>query len=299
MKLDYVKEIAEGLYFVFGEGRGLFPFSHSLLLKGKETVLVDAGIGESRIREIEDNTPIDVLIISHSHPDHTRYWHLFDDRHILLPKETPWVVSDLLLLGERFTGTPERGAHWAKSIADAFDIHPMREPDARYSDGDVLDFGGQALQAIHTPGHLNDHYCFFHEESGTLFTTDIDLTPFGPWYGNTESDIEQFKESTRMIMNLPYQRVCTSHRAPIEGDATAEFEAFLKIFDRHRQMILDLCSPPRTLEEIGATSPFYDDRLPEKIVQQIFEENMAEKHLKMLIRDGLVEEANGVYSRVD
>ncbi len=300
MKQDNFKEIAENLYFVFGEGRGLFPYSHSLLLKGKETVLIDAGIGEARIREIDENTPIDILIISHSHPDHIRYWHLFEDRHILMPRETPEVISDLELLGDRFTGTAERGAYWAKAIGEALGIRPMRAPDARYSDGDLLDFGGgHVLQAIHAPGHVDDHYCFLHTATGTLFTTDIDLTPFGPWYGNPESAIEQFADSTKMIMNVPYQRVCTSHRPPIEGDATGEFEAFLAVFDRHRQRILDLCRPPRTLEQIAAASPFYEDRLPEKMIQKIFEENMAEKQLDLLIRDGLVQESDGLYSRID
>lgn len=72
------------------------------MLAGDRTALIDAGIGQARIREIDSRSRIDALVISHSHPDHILAWHVPADRQLLLPEQTPESVSDLRLLGHRF-----------------------------------------------------------------------------------------------------------------------------------------------------------------------------------------------------
>jgi hydroxyacylglutathione hydrolase len=296
---DDVRQLADSVYFVRGEGDGRFPSCHGFLLSGKETVLIDAGIGEAKIREIDREKHIDILMISHSHPDHIRYWHLLHDRYILLPQQTPDVVQDLQLLGERFTGSSEGGTIWADFVRDRLGVRPLREPDGRYAEGDVLEIGGAELEAIHTPGHLDDHYCFLERKTGTLFATDIDLTSFGPWYGNPESDIEMFEDSVKKVMAMPCNRVCSSHKEPIEGRAATEFEAFLKAFCRQSRQVLELCDRPSSLEDLVEASPFYGNGLPNKSIQQIFEGNMISKNLALLVREGRLQESNGRYRKVD
>jgi glyoxylase-like metal-dependent hydrolase (beta-lactamase superfamily II) len=290
-----VIRLAEGLYFVEGEGRGQFPRCNGFVLAGTETILVDSGIGPERIRRIDRQRRIDALVISHSHPDHIYAWEALSDRRILLPEETPDSVCDLYLLGLRFCGAPEGAAHWARLVHDAFGVRAMRPPDGRYRHGDVFDLGHMSLEAIHAPGHISDHYCFFERRSGTLLTTDVDFNSFGPWYANPEADIEVFKQTVRELAAYQYKRVCSSHRRPIEGDADAGFYEFLAGFDRHRQLVLELCDFPRTPREIASFSPFYNNRLPDKVIQAIFEERMVRKHLDILARDGLVEEQDSRY----
>jgi hydroxyacylglutathione hydrolase len=293
MSANHLTKLSENVYWVEGEGKGRFPSCHGFLFSGRETVLIDAGMGEERIREIDRHKRIDILVITHSHPDHIRNWPLLKDRHILLPVETPDAVKDMQLLGERLVGTVEGGAHWARWAGTAFGLRPLRDPDGRYKDGDVLQIGGVELEAIHAPGHIEDHYCFLERNSGTLMTTDIDLTGFGPWYGNVESDIESFEASVKKIMSLSYKRVCSSHKASIEGDATADFEAFLAGFRRQRNAVMELCRTPSTLEEMVDASPFYGNAFRDKVAQRIFEGHMVSKNLALLIRDGLVEKSNG------
>jgi glyoxylase-like metal-dependent hydrolase (beta-lactamase superfamily II) len=291
-------ELAEDFYFVRGDNGGRFPSCHGFLFTKGETVLIDAGIGEDNIKELDRRMRIDTLVISHSHPDHIRDWHLLADRRLLLPADTPDSAMDLQLLGERFTGSPERGQYWARVVHDVWGIHPLREPDGRFGDGDVLEVGGAELEAIRVDGHIDDHYCFFERRSGVLLTTDVDFTSFGPWYANPESDIETFQAGVRRLMAIPYRRVCSSHRRPLEvGDATPYFEAFLMGFDRHRSKVWELCESPISLEELVAASPFYGNGMPDKRLQNIFEANMIAKNLALLVRDGLIVQSNGKYVR--
>ncbi|MEW6110782.1 MAG: MBL fold metallo-hydrolase [Thermodesulfobacteriota bacterium] len=298
MPSDHLIKLADNFYFVRGENGGRFPSSHGFLFTGPETVLIDAGIGEENIKELDRNKRIDTLIITHSHPDHIRAWHLLADRRLLLPLETPDSVVDLQLLGERFTGSQERGQYWARVVHDVWGIHPLREPDGRFGDGDVLSIGGAELEAIRVSGHIDDHYCFYERSSRTLLTTDVDFTSFGPWYANPESDIETFQAGVHRLMAIPYRRVCSSHRSPLkEGDATAYFEAFLAGFDRHRSQVLELCECPTTLEELVAASPIYGNAMPDKRLQHMFEANMIAKNLELLVRDGLIVQSDGRYVR--
>lgn len=297
MERNGISRLCDNIYFVAGENRGRFPSCHGLLLTENETVLIDAGVGESQIREIDQTRRIDVLIITHSHPDHIRHWYLLHDRVIMLPQETPDDVMDLDRLGERFMGSEELGREWVRWVKH-FGVRALREPDQRYGGGDILELAGCQLEAIHAPGHLMDHYCFFETTTRTLFTTDIDLTSFGPWYGNPEADIESFQDDVRRVMALPYERVCSSHRRPITGSASTDFQAFLESFLRQRQAVLDLCDTPASLEDLVAASPIYRNAFPDKILQKGFEANMIRKNLEILLRNGIVEERQGRYLSV-
>lgn len=287
--------LSDHLFVIAGENRGRFPFSNSFLILGNETVLLDAGIGADRIRTVDSLVRIDTVVISHPHPDHISGLHVLGDRRVLFPAETGDEVFDLELLGARFTGSHEEGRHWAGVLSRTVGLVAPGAPDGRYCDGEVLDFGAALLEAIHAPGHLLDHYCFYDRASGTLFTTDIDFTSFGPWYGNPECSLSRFREDVERMMAREYTRVCPSHKAAIEGDATPAFHAFLDSFERHRETVFQALGRPRTLDELVAESPFYHDRFFDRRIQHVFERNMIAKNLELLVEEGRVGFSGGSY----
>jgi len=189
----------------------------------------------------------------------------------------------------------ERGLHWAEVFRKEFGITSIRKPDGRFSGGDIFDNGTSRIEAIHSPGHLNDHYCFFEHNTGTLISTDIDFTTFGPWYGNPEGRIKLFKESIRRVMSLPYSRVCTSHKMPHEGDAASRFNAFLNAFDRQKDEVRDSLGSGKTLDEITKDSPIYKNKFMDQVLQYAFEEHMVRENLEILIEEGSVIEEQGHY----
>ena len=295
---SWLVPMAGNIYLATAPGQSRFPYCNSFLIDGSETVLIDAGIGVERLRALDRAKRIDIMIISHSHPDHILAWHVLKDRFLFLPRETPDSVADLFKLGLRFTDTVAKAEHWAQRVGRELGVQPLRRPDGRYGDGDVFEVAGVKLQAIHAPGHLDDHYCFLETKSGTLLTTDIDFTGFGPWYGNPECDIKTFKQSIHKVMDFPHQRVCSSHKSAFDGDATDLFRSYLDIFDRHEQLVLDLCATPRSLDEMVMASPFYRNKAPDKIVQNIFEEQIIAKNLEILIKQDRVEAVGNRYQKI-
>lgn len=299
MQHPSITALSDHVFFVESPMKGRFPFCHGFVFKGDETLLVDAGIGETLMREVDRLFSIDTLLISHSHPDHIRSWHVYKDKKILLPKETPDAVKDLEALGAHYTGSGDGGRHWVDTIGKPLGIVPMREPDQRFTDGDVIDTGTARIEAIHAPGHYGDHYCFLDRVSGTLITTDIDFSTFGPWYGNPEGDLKLFKASVKKVMAFPYKRACSSHRPVVEGDATARFNAFLQAFDRQKEVFFDcLANGGKTLAGIIGISPIYNNKFMDLAVQQVFEGHMAKENLNLLIEEGRVVLENGMYHPV-
>lgn len=96
-------------------------------------------------------------------------------------------------------------------------------------------------------------------------------------------------------MALPYKRVCPSHRAVHEGNATGRFGAFLSAFHRQRNEALASICSGKTLDELVSASPFYKNRFFDLKIQNYFEEHMIAENLSLLIEEGLVREDGGVY----
>lgn len=286
-QLEFVSKITDHLFLIRGPGHSRFPFSNGFLLTGNMTVLIDTGIGEERIKALDRVKRIDALIISHSHPDHILAWHHLKDRELILPFQAPLAIHDIDLLGQRFVKSPEGALYWSQLVREKLGIRPLREPDHRFKDGKILDFGPVTLEAVHAPGHLDDHYCFFELNSKTLLTTDIDFTGFGPWYGNPEGDILEFKASVEKIRSIDAQTLCSSHKDPIsKEDADNAFQQFLDAFDRQKQVVYAHCKPAPSIDQLLEISPFYRNRLFDRHLQLVFEGEMIRKNLDLLVEEG-------------
>lgn len=146
----HIQQLSGNFFFIQGPDQGRFPFSNSFLIDGSPRVLIDAGAGEAIIRELDKEKRIDVLLITHSHPDHILAAHVLNDRHLMLPNETPDSVHDLFELGKRFTGTDQGACYWKNRMVEGYGFHPLKQPDSRFSHGDSLEFGPVRLEAVHT-----------------------------------------------------------------------------------------------------------------------------------------------------
>ena len=297
--IPFLAPVVDGIWLVKAPRKSRFPHCNGFLMAGNRVVLLDTGIGAGRIAEIDRLMRIDTLIISHSHPDHILAWHLLADRQLLLPAETPASVQDLGLLGRRFVADHTDAQYWTWVAKSRLGIRPLRQPDQRFRDGQTLDFGSIQLEAIHTPGHLDDHYCFLERHSGTLFSTDIDFTGFGPWYGNPEGNIDQFRASVKQLRGLPFKRICSAHKPPIaKVDAADAFRRYESAFDRQKAAVFDLCRQAMSLEAMVRYSPFYKNRMPDSTLQRIFETQMIRKNLDVLIRENRITTRRGRYEAI-
>jgi len=142
--------------------------SNAFLATGERTVIVDVGnefdvVGAVR----EHGAALDAVVLTHTHPDH---------------------VGNL------------------DDVVEAFDVavwgfDPEQSGvDHEIADGETVRLGDQEYLALHTPGHKNDHLCFFAADPGVLFAGDLVFANGG--FGRTD-----LEEGDRALLIESIERV--------------------------------------------------------------------------------------------
>jgi len=280
--------VVPGLEILEGESDGRFPRSHSFVIRGSTNVLVDAGCGPSRLAALTAGWMPELLIVSHSHPDHcSDAWRL-KDTQVMSPVERSSSFWRIEPQSVRFAGPSAR--QWIRFVTEHLGIREF-DADSHFEDGAVFDFGSISLECHHAPGHAEDHYVFFEPNRGIAITFDIDLSGFGPWYGHVESDIDLFLASIRMVVDLQPRMLLSSHKGLISDDIVGRLDRFAAVVDQRDERILALIQRPRTIAELVVESPIYGGHPYPEMPLDYWEGQMITKHLERLARNGLAVEA--------
>jgi len=275
------------LTFIRGKRGGKYPFCNSLFIDDREKVIIDPGSGKELLKKLEMEKGIDCIVNSHYHEDHTAFNYLFPEAKLYVPRdEVPCFTSlEQLLDFSGLLGT-DLEHKWRDIFLNNFN-YTERTPDREFSDGDLLNFGDTTLQVIHTPGHTIGHSSFFFPDEKVLFMGDLDLTAFGPWYGDRVSDIDQTIASLHTLLTIPARIFITSHEVGIiEGDITKAVEGYIAIIDKRENTLLNFLEKPRTMSEIVNQWIIYKKPGDPREYFEAGERGMITKHLDRLTKTG-------------
>ena len=102
--IPYFQPVVPGLDILVGESEGRFPRSHCFVIRGDTDVLVDAGCGLGRLAEVIESWQPEMVLISHSHPDHCAgAWMLTEGFRSQQPDLVDrWQAQTLILAGGLF-----------------------------------------------------------------------------------------------------------------------------------------------------------------------------------------------------
>ena len=87
-----------------------------------------------------------------------------------------------------------------------------------YKDGAVWELGGSRVRAFHAPGHTAGHCVLLVEPEGVAFIGDIDLSGFGPYYGDASSSLGDFRQTLARVADIPAKVWVTSHHRGVYTD---------------------------------------------------------------------------------
>lgn len=310
-------EVTQGITFVEGDRHGRFPFGDALLLAGRDLrLLVDTGVGPEVLGAVTDREagpatssatgsagrPIDAVLNTHYHIDHVSGNGPVQDR---VPGVAFWCPA----------GEADALSSWGGFLRlTGFDLPGLEDADTlrrrlgwravtisrEVADGETIELGGLRATALRLPGHTPGHTGLWFPSERVIFIGDIDLSSFGPWYGDVYSDIDAYLASMDRVAALVEEAssggrhpvtVLTSHRRPATRETFQDrLPAFRAKIARRDERILAILGEagPLTLGELTALWPVYGPQstvLPGIYKSELF---MCKHHLDRLARAGKV-----------
>ena len=283
-----------------GAQSGKYPDGNQVLVQGSDLrVAFDTPLVANRIGAAFDT--VDLVILGHVHEDHMAGLHR-------VPQARVQVHEADLAAAQSWNGLC---AHYgyAQPVLDALHTIVLRDffycprPDATaYRDGALWELGGGVrVRAHHLPGHTSGHCALVVESEGVAFIGDIDLTGFGPYYGDATSSLAQLRESLRRVAEIEARAWVTSHHRAVVTECDkfladlARFAA--KVDERSDKLLAYLQDGPHSLEQLAARRVLYPLGFELPYVQSA-ERHTIGMHLQELQDAGRVAvDAQGLYHR--
>lgn len=143
------------------------------------------------------------IVCTHTHPDHSPAWQAV----------------------AQATGAEVIGALPADDMFQDDTFKPTRE----LQHDDVLATPEFTLRAVHTPGHVSNHFCFFLEEEQMLFAGDHIMNGSTVVIIPPSGDMKAYIESLQLL-----QRYETKLIAPGHGEVMEDSRAVVDWLVKHR-----------------------------------------------------------------
>jgi glyoxylase-like metal-dependent hydrolase (beta-lactamase superfamily II) len=236
----------------FGEKNGKYPDANQVIVRGSDTqAAFDTPIVANHIGPEFDAS--DLVILGHVHEDHMAALHR-------LPKAPVHVHEADLAAAQSWEGLRAAYGSDESYVAEMLlrfqrDFFYVPRPDAiGYRDGAVWELGGSRVRAFHMPGHTAGHCVLLVEPEGVAFIGDIDLTGFGPYYGDASSSLSDFRRTLNRVADIPAKVWITSHHRGVYTDREKflrDLAAYTRTLDARAQRLLDLLrESPKTLAQL-------------------------------------------------
>tara|TARA_R110002110_G_scaffold415765_2_gene655222 strand:- start:75608 stop:76447 length:840 start_codon:yes stop_codon:yes gene_type:complete len=172
------------------------PGTNTYLLGDKQVAVLDPGPAiPAHIDAILETAGdrIRWIVCTHTHPDHSPAWQAV----------------------AQATGAEVIGALPADDMFQDDTFTPTRP----VSHDDVLKTPEFTLRAVHTPGHVSNHFCFFLEEEGMLFAGDHIMNGSTVVIVPPSGDMKAYIESLQLLLDYPLRFIAPGHGEVMEDSA--------------------------------------------------------------------------------
>ena len=282
----------------FGDKSGKYPDGNQVLVRGGDTlVALDTPLVANRLGT--ELTTADLVILGHVHEDHIAGLHRLPSARVLAPQADLEALRSWEGLARHYGYAP-RALEEMKAKIER-DFHYVPRPDAEgYADGALWELGGGVrVRALHMPGHTSGHSVLLVEPEGVAFIGDIDLSSFGPYYGDATSSLVEFRHTLRAVAKVPARVWITSHHKGVITEREtflALLAAFAAKLEAREQAVADhlASAGPSTIEALAAHRFVYPRGYQDVFIEDVERRTIAQ-HLASLAASGRVTEEGGRY----
>lgn len=246
------------------------PGTNTYLVGSRELAVVDPGPDEPEhvdaILAAAGGARIRWVLVTHTHVDH----------------------SPAAQRLAQATGAELRGV--AAPPGDPYQDRSFR-PDVGLDSEPLLATSEYRLRAIHTPGHVANHYCLLLEDEGMLMTGDHIMNGSTVVIIPPNGDMGDYLESLRQLRTLPLASLAPGHGELMSEPVTVIDGIVEHRLQRERKVVGALDHTAGTLDELVLA--VYDD-VP--ATMHLMAKYSLWAHLLKLQDEGRACESGGVWS---
>ncbi|MEN9631153.1 MAG: Hydroxyacylglutathione hydrolase [Pseudomonadota bacterium] len=235
-----------------GAQGGKYPDGNQVIVRGRDARMAfDTPPISNHIGPALDT--VDLVVLGHVHEDHMSGLHRLPHAPVHVHHADLAAAQSWAGLCRHYGYPAPVLEHQRAKLVERFHYQPR--PDAvGYDDGAVWDLGGVRVRALHAPGHTSGHCVLRVEPMGIAFIGDIDLSGFGPYYGDATGSLAQFRRTLDDIQRMEATAWITSHHKGVitdRGTFIGLVQAYARRIDERQLRLLQMLSPgPRTLEDL-------------------------------------------------
>jgi glyoxylase-like metal-dependent hydrolase (beta-lactamase superfamily II) len=184
------------------------PGTNTYLLGDEEVAVLDPGPAiPAHIDAILDTAGdrIRWIVCTHTHPDHSPAWRALAE------------ATGAQVIG----ASPPDDMHQDKTFTPTLEVQHDH----------VLATSEFTLRAVHTPGHVGNHYCYLLEEEGMLFAGDHIMNGSTVVIIPPSGDMKAYIDSLQLLLDYPLQFIAPGH-----GDVMPQPTAVVDWLIKHRLM---------------------------------------------------------------
>ncbi|MEM1434936.1 MAG: MBL fold metallo-hydrolase [Pseudomonadota bacterium] len=278
--------LGENVVVLQGTDAGRYPSGNSILIRGAaENLLIDPSVDV--VARGGAPVPIDAVINSHAHEDHVAGNGFFAEARVHIHHDDlPGITSLDGFMDIYGLSSPQAAARWREEVVEEFHFTPR--PDAHgFSDGHVFELGNVQVEAVHLPGHTRGH-SGFRIGPDVFYLSDIDLSGFGPYYGDLWSDLDDFEDSLVRVRDEDARWYVTFHHKGIVEGRAAFLEAldgFASVIGRRHDAMLAFLAEPRSIADMVEHRFIYRPHVESTFLLDV-ERRSADLHVQRMLKRG-------------
>ena len=220
-----IETISDNISMLDFELSGVKRIGALYLIKGDKTCLVDSGTRESAKKIIKGldsvkSFPPDMIILTHSHWDHTQGVPTFCREAEKRGKKISVLASEKAIsnLNDQSWNSVFDEKHKYENIID---VEPLKE-------GQIIDLGGIELEIMDFSGHCADDIALYDKKNKSIFLGDslgykfehnLFFPPFMPPFW----DKDGFYSAAEKLKQIDYEKIYLAHYGCLDGKEAQDF----------------------------------------------------------------------------
>ena len=284
--------ITDQLTFFEPDNMRAFKACAGVMVRGTRKLAIDTSMGAATIPMLLEEKP-SAALISHYHLDHS-LWGIdvlaHTDAEVWVPSGEDRYLTDRQFFLDQTAGPHGLADSWRRFSVDECGFHGLTNCNT-YDAGNSFSDNSITIECIDTRGHSPAHCSFYFPADKVLFTGDLGVDRFGPWFGWTDCDLEVLVMSILVLRGLPVDILLTSHGGMMTSGIRDAWDLALARLLGRETIVAEGMEKGLSPEAIVAKGIFFPQKKgvpePMRSFLTMWDRNMFDHHRKMIEAGGL------------